>query len=174
MSDLQAIADRVQIEALRGEATDAVMMRDYDRAASLFTSDAMVRVPHINVQVIGREEIRAGAERLWPLLDCFVQTTHPGAIQLDGDTASGRAYICELIRFGDGRSELNYAIYHDRYRRTPDGWKFTERVDEIRYLDHSPLAGSAPLARALADPPATGTAAEPDRSRRAVMEEEAT
>jgi hypothetical protein len=47
MSDLQAIADRVQIEALRGEAT----------------------------------------------------------IQLDGDTASGRAYICELIRFSDGRSE---------------------------------------------------------------------
>jgi hypothetical protein len=33
MSDLQAIADRVQIEALRGEATDAAMMRDYDRVA---------------------------------------------------------------------------------------------------------------------------------------------
>ena len=35
MSDLQAIADRVEIEALRGEFTDAVMMRDYDRFASL-------------------------------------------------------------------------------------------------------------------------------------------
>ena len=31
MSDLQAIADRVEIEALRGEFTDAVMMHDYDR-----------------------------------------------------------------------------------------------------------------------------------------------
>jgi hypothetical protein len=39
MSDLQAIADRVQIEALRGEATDAATMRDYDRLASLFTQD---------------------------------------------------------------------------------------------------------------------------------------
>jgi hypothetical protein len=28
----------------------------------------------------------------------------------------------------------------DRYRRTPDGWKFTERVYEIRYLDTTPLA----------------------------------
>ncbi len=37
MSDLQAIADRVEIETLRGEFTDAVMMRDYDRVASLFT-----------------------------------------------------------------------------------------------------------------------------------------
>ncbi len=35
MSDFQAIADRFEIEALRGEFTDAAMMRDYDRAASL-------------------------------------------------------------------------------------------------------------------------------------------
>jgi ketosteroid isomerase-like protein len=159
MSDLQAIADRVQIEALRGEATDAAMMRDYDRAASLFTDDAVVGIPHIGAEVIGREEIRAGAERLPGLLDYFVQNTHLGMIQLDGDTASGRAHICELIRFSDGRSELNYAIYHDRYQRTSDGWKFTERVYEVRYLDHSPLAGSAPGQGALADPPATGLAA---------------
>jgi hypothetical protein len=52
--------------------------------------------------------------------------------------------MSELTRFRDGRSELNYGIYHDRYQRTPDGWKFTERVHEIRYLDDTPLAGSAP------------------------------
>jgi len=70
----------------------------------------------------------------------------PGTIQLDGDTASGRAYISELLRFRDGRSELNYAIYHDRYQRTADGWKFAERVYEVRYLDTTPLTGSAPPA----------------------------
>jgi hypothetical protein len=70
----------------------------------------------------------------------------PAAIRLDGDAASGRAYIQELIRLRDGNSEVNYAIYHDRYQRTPDGWKFTERVYEIRYLDTSPLTGSAPPA----------------------------
>ena len=37
---------------------------------------------------------------------------------------------------------MNYAIYHDRYRRTDEGWKFTERVYEIRYLDTTPLAGT--------------------------------
>jgi ketosteroid isomerase-like protein len=172
MSDLQAIADRVLIEALRGEATDAAMMRDYDRVASLFTPDAVVRIPHIGAEAIGREEIRAGAERLQGLLDYFVQNTHPGMIQLEGDTASGRAYICELIRVSDGRSELNYAIYHDRYRRTPDGWKFAERVYEVRYLDHSPLAGSAPGQGVLAGQSATAIAAAPDRSSRAVREEE--
>jgi ketosteroid isomerase-like protein len=144
MSDLRAIADRVEIEALRGEFTDAAMMRDYDRGASLFTHDGVVRMPHVNVELVGREEIRAGGERLQGLWEYFVQTTHPGAIQVDGDTASGRAYIQELGRALDGSSHLNYAIYHDRYQRTGDGWKFTERIYEIRYLDTTPLTGSVP------------------------------
>jgi ketosteroid isomerase-like protein len=146
MSDLQAIADRFEIEALRGEFTDAVMMRDYDRIASLFTSDAVWRMPNIPVELAGQEEIRAWGDRVPGFVDYLVQTTHPGTIRLDGDTASGRAYIHELIHLRDGSSELNYAIYHDRYQRTPDGWKFAERVYEIRYLDTAPLVGSAPPA----------------------------
>jgi hypothetical protein len=46
----------------------------------------------------------------------------------------------QLIHLRDGRSELNYTIYQDRYQRTSDGWKFTAGVYEIRYLDHNPLA----------------------------------
>jgi hypothetical protein len=101
-NDFRSLADRIEIEALRGEFPDAVV---------------------------------------W---DYFVQHTHPGAIEIDGDTASGRAHICEFGRLRSGSSHLNYAIYHDRYRRTADGWKFTERVYEIRYLDNSPLPGSPP------------------------------
>jgi hypothetical protein len=100
VSDFEAIADRVEIEALRGEFTDAVMMNDHDRLASLFTPDG----------------------------------------------ASGRAYLSELARGRDGSSALNYFVYHDRYQHTPDGWKFTERVAEFRYLDTTPLAGSGPHA----------------------------
>ena len=144
MSDFQAIADRVEIEALRGEFTDAAMMCDYDRLAFLFTPDGALRMPNVPVELVGREQILAWRDRREALVDYFVQTTHPGTIQLDGDTASGRAYLHEVIHLRDGSSHLNYAIYHDRYQRTGDGWKFTERVYEIRYLDTTPLAGSAP------------------------------
>lgn len=144
MKDLQAIVDRVEIEALRGEFTDAVMMRDYDRVASLFTPDGEWRMPDIPAEMCGREQIRDWGRRVPDFVDFLVQNTHPGMILLDGDTASGRAYMSEVGRGHDGRSALNYAIYHDRYRRTPEGWKFTERVYEIRYLDESPLTGSVP------------------------------
>jgi ketosteroid isomerase-like protein len=144
MSDLHAVADRFEIEALRGEFTDAIMMRDYDRFAALFTQDGAWRIPYIGAELVGRGEIRAGIERMQGLWDYFVQIAHPGTIRLEGDSAVGRAYISELGHKHDGTSELNYSLYHDRYRRTPDGWKFTERVYEIRYLDKTRLAGSAP------------------------------
>ena len=154
MNDLQAIADRVEIEALRGEFADAIMMHDHDRFASLFTPDGVWRIPYVDVDLAGRANIRAGIERMQGLWDYFVQTPHPGTIQLDGDTASGRAYVSEFGHMRNGRSELNYSVYHDRYQRTPDGWKFAERVYEVRYLDTTPLAGSAPhAAGAPANPP---------------------
>jgi uncharacterized protein (TIGR02246 family) len=146
MSDLQAIADRVEIEALRGEFSDAVMLNDHDRLASLFTPDGVVRIPEGDIEAAGREEIRALGERRQARTYWFVQTTHPGTIQLDGDTATGRAYLSELARGRDGSSQVNYFLYHDRYQRTSDGWKFTERVSEFRYLDTSPLTGSPPRA----------------------------
>jgi ketosteroid isomerase-like protein len=170
MGDLQAVADRVEIEALRGEFTDAVMMRDYDRLAWLFTQDGVVRMPHINAEATSRRDIRAGIERMQGLWDYFVQTIHPGTIELDGDTAAGRAYVSELMH-GGGSSHLNYAVYHDRYQRTPDGWKFAERVYEVRYVDTTPLAGSAPQAGAsplMATATATAEQAITPRARSGV------
>lgn len=142
MSDIQAIVDRYEIEALRGEYADAAMMGDLDRLASLFTPDAMLRIPTI-AEFTSREEIRAGIERLRSNWEVFVHHVHPGTVQVDGDTAVGRAYITETGRFHDGRTHLNHSIYHDRYQRTPGGWKFTQRVYEVKYREDDAAAALA-------------------------------
>ena len=147
MTDFRTIADRVEIDALQAEFSDAAMMNDYERLAALFTPDGVVRIPDADVEAVGREGLLALGAQRETLMELFVQTTHSGTVQLDDDTASGRAYICELIRMRDGRSHLNYAIYHDKYQRTLGGWKFTERIYEIRYLDTTPLGGSSPARR---------------------------
>ena len=54
MSDLQAIADRVEIEALRAEFSDASLQHDWDRFASLFTPDGAWVMPHIDVELVGQ------------------------------------------------------------------------------------------------------------------------
>jgi hypothetical protein len=120
-------------------------------------------MPDVPVEFVGPEEIRVGGERLQEAWDFFVQTTHPGTVRLDGDTATGRAYLHETVRLKNGVQGINYAVYHDRYRRTEDGWRFAERVYEIRYLDTTPLTGSAPdtAAGAAAGAAAAGRHAEP-------------
>jgi hypothetical protein len=52
-----------------------------------------------------RQEIRAGIERMQGLWDYFVQTLCPGTIQLEGDTAVGRAYVSALGHLRDGSSQ---------------------------------------------------------------------
>jgi hypothetical protein len=140
----EEVVDRIEIEALRGEFTDAAMMNDHKRLGSLFTLDGAVRIPDAAIEAVGPAQIQAMGERRKSMVACFVQNTHPGIIEVDGDTASGRAYIYELFQLNDGSAHVNYAIYHDRYVRTLEGWKFAERVFEIRYLDSTPLTGSAP------------------------------
>lgn len=147
--EFRALADRVQIEALRAEFSDAVMMRDADRLLSLFTDDAELRIPDADIALAGRAELRSALPRMQGAWEYFIQHTHPGVLEIDGDTATGRAHILELGRLKSGSSHSNYAIYHDRYRRTRDGWKFTARVYEIRYLDNSPLPGAPPGERGL-------------------------
>ncbi|MGY6024633.1 nuclear transport factor 2 family protein [Streptomyces spinosirectus] len=144
MNESTGLGDRVEIEALRAEFTDAAMMNDHVRLAALFVPEGIVRIPDAGIEAAGRDNIEALGRGREERFEVFVQTTHPGAVSVSGDTASGRAYLCEVIRMSDGTSHLNYAIYHDRYRRTPDGWRFAERVYEIRYVDTTPLAGGVP------------------------------
>ncbi|WP_405862668.1 nuclear transport factor 2 family protein [Streptomyces sp. NBC_00090] len=88
---MQNVVDRFEIEELRAEVTDAVMMRDFDRVASLFTPDGTMRWPHIDKEFVGREEIRAGIEWGQGLWEFFVQHVHPAS---SGSTATPRSGAC--------------------------------------------------------------------------------
>lgn len=138
MTDLLEIADRVQIEALRAEFSDAVMTNDHERFATLFTPDGALRIPAARLEAVGAVQLQALGKRREAQMELFVQTTHAGAIQIDGDTATGRAYIAERMRTHGGESHVNHGTYHDRYQRTRTGWKFVERVYELSYLASTP------------------------------------
>jgi ketosteroid isomerase-like protein len=141
MNDHQAIIDRIEIEALQNEFTDAVMMNDHERLISLFVADGAIRIPDAGVEAIGHQQLRELAIDRERRFSVFVQTTHPGVVHVAGDTAEGRAHMSELIMAHDGTSYANRAIYHDRYQRTAAGWRFVERVYEVRYVDATPLPG---------------------------------
>jgi hypothetical protein len=77
MSAHQGTTDRVEREAQRGEAADAVMILDYDRGASQSTPDGMVRCRYPTSAPSSPAGRRAGpgGEGLRGLLEYLVQPT---------------------------------------------------------------------------------------------------
>lgn len=135
---LAELADHLLIHELRANFTDAAMMNDHDRFVSLFTPDGSLRIPAAGVQAQGPEQLRALCTQRETNFELFVQLSHPGTVEIDGDTGHGRAVLGEIIRLRNGVSHRNWAIYHDRFARTEAGWRFTERLYEIRSLETTP------------------------------------
>lgn len=133
MNELRMITDRIEIDALRSECADATAMNDLDRLVRLFTDDAVVRVPELKIEWKGLDQLRTGFSQVMESVTKLIQNSHPGVVEITGDTATGRDYIFELGRRADGSTIENHAIFHDHYRRTHDGWKFSERDYEVRF-----------------------------------------
>ena len=102
---------------------------DADPLAALFTEDAVWDGGPIGMHE-GREAIRRffqGSPNRVPW--ALHMVTNP-IIEVDGDTATGQWYLWEPLVYalpGGDQAWWMSARYDDRYRRTPDGWKF-ERV----------------------------------------------
>lgn len=69
-------------------------------------------------------------------------------VTVDGDEARATGYSRVYRRVGDGYEVWRVSANHWRFRRTPDGWRVTHRVN--RTLDGSPEAREI-LRRALDD-----------------------
>lgn len=100
-------------------------------AAALFTEDAVfVTSRGARGTAHGRPQIEA---RLALLLSTFTATSHHATGTrvrfLDDDTAVGVTYLVAWHRFPQGRPDgILWARYHDRWARTTDGWRITERT----------------------------------------------
>ena len=69
------------------------------------------------------------------------RVTHP-EITVDGDEATGTWYLQDRVIAPDFNFMLIGAgFYHDRYRRTPDGWKISETGYDRTYDASMSLEG---------------------------------
>lgn len=125
--DLRALADRLEIEDLLHAYVEALDTRDWDAFRRLFTDDALVDYtssggPRGTVEdVVGW--IDAGLANFD--LTQHMITNH--RIELAGDHATVRSALINPMTRGDDVLVVG-GRYEDRMRRTPDGWRFAERV----------------------------------------------
>ena len=84
-----------------------------------------------------------------PMFKSFQHFTGSTKLVIDGDAATGVS-ICHnpMVIEQDGETRVFFVgiWYHDKYVRTPDGWRIKERVEELCYFHNEPdgMAPSAP------------------------------
>ncbi|WP_421839616.1 nuclear transport factor 2 family protein [Novosphingobium sp.] len=108
-----------------------------DAVRALFAEDAVLRSHDGVMHAAGPDAIMAQFDGRFAVLGPGHHVMHDIQIDfVDDETATGRvAGHAELMRHG--RMMVAAIRYDDRYRKTPAGWKFAERV--IGFLYYVPV-----------------------------------
>ena len=120
----------VAIQGLQAAYADAVTRRDWDAVRGLFEPDAVIRIDTRTRKPFTLEGPAALVEfidRAIAAFTFFEFTILNATVELDGDGATGRIYICELRLDGDGAWSEAYGLYRDHYRRRHGAWHIADR-----------------------------------------------
>ncbi len=121
--------DQLAIRALNDTYCDAVFLRDPVQWGSTWAPDAHWDL--MGTMVDGREAIVtlwSAAMGGFKFVAFFCQIA---AIEVDGDTATGRVFTHEELEMNDGTERKPVGRYDDSYVRVDGQWLFKERVFKV-------------------------------------------
>ena len=133
--DLDAISDRLDIEALLTRYTRAIDSGDWDRLDEVFTQDAAIDYTATGGIKASYAEVKPWLAQMLPIFPRRMHTLGQIDSQVTGDTAVVAAYFHNpmgmpqeegpdhLVEFG--------GIYHHDLVRTPDGWRSRRLLEEL-------------------------------------------
>ncbi len=124
------VEDRLAIHELVASYADAVSRNDPDDWGALWADDAVWELPFIPgmEHIVGREAIVSAWIEAMTAFPSIVAIAPMGALNIDGDSATGRAYPTELCLFDDGTSRRDTGRYDDEYVKINGRWYFQKRV----------------------------------------------
>ncbi|MCU1380295.1 MAG: hypothetical protein JWN29_3278 [Acidimicrobiales bacterium] len=142
MKSLEEISDRMEIQDLQVAYSHAIDFKNFDELDDVFTPDA-----HIDYTVFGGPkgsyaEIKKFLQDTMPMFKSYFHMIATSKITIDGDTATGVTICHNPMVFplpDDGEHVFVCGLwYHDKYVRTPAGWRIAERVEEKSYVENMP------------------------------------
>jgi len=125
------LADELAISNLEARYCDAVIRRDAGAWESTWAVDG---VWEFMGQTI---ESRENIVTFWKqAMDGFPMIIHhylSGGIKVDGDNASCRWYIHEMVINSMGEAQQFFGVYNDKCRKIEKEWLFTKRRFDLIY-----------------------------------------
>ena len=135
---LQEISDRIELNDLLTAYSTCVDSADWQGFAGLFTPDALIDYSAMGGSKGGVKET---VEFLTKAMGQFESTQHMvanHAVDLQGDRATVKTVCHNPMVMNGGHVFYCGLWYCDQVVRTPDGWRFAERVEEKSYFFNLP------------------------------------
>lgn len=116
-------ADWLAIANLKAAYCRLLDAKDWDDWAALFTEDFALDVSGSGGPVLqGRAAVLASVRQSIGSAKTAHQVHFP-EIAIDGDSATAIWPMQDRVEWEGGRVLTGYGHYHERYVRTPDGWR---------------------------------------------------
>ena len=134
MLSLQQISDRLEIQQLFTDYATAIDTKKFDLLDAVFTADAYIDYRDMG-GIDGRfPEIKAWLSQVLPNFPMYFHMVSNAALKIDGDQASS-TIICfnpMQVNLPDGKAQVMFLglWYHDKFVRTAQGWRMSERVEQ--------------------------------------------
>jgi ketosteroid isomerase-like protein len=122
---VQALLDRCAIADVVSAYARAIDTRDWTALAACFTDDCVVEYA-ASGRAHGPSDVVDRCRSAVAPLDVTQHYVTNLVIDLAGDGASSVCSLAAQHVRGDGRFVVG-GVYHDAWRRTPDGWRIAHR-----------------------------------------------
>ena len=139
MPDLQALADRLDIEDVLTRYAWALDSKQFDELDRVFTPDAHVDYTSSGGEAGAYPDVKAWLAKVLPHFPAYQHLVTNKQITVDGDHATSRSefYNPMVMAQRDGTTSIFFVggEYHDQLVRTPDGWRITDRLEKSIWTD---------------------------------------
>ena len=128
--------DRFEIQDLQYRYTDALDRFDWVALRTVFTEQAILDYTMSDVPKGSSAEVvewmSSAVPATFSKIVHYVTNCH---VAIDGDDASANVPFYALAGLRNGRRMIFAGFYHDTYRRTPNGWRISDRAEEVVFTE---------------------------------------
>lgn len=160
----QHLIAEAAIRQLHARFVDAVWRKDADSFAGLFAEDGEWKIATLHFR--GRAEVQGAFAKLLGACERVVAIPSPPILEIGQGTATGRVYVTEFAKMGDGTSAFTIGIYYDRYVEEAGEWKFQWRHFALQYRGPADLPAPFVECPDYGPPPNLPAPDEPTFTRR--------
>ena len=139
--ELQEISDRMEIEKLVTNYASAVDQKQFHRFRDFFTPDCFIDYRKVGGISGTLEEIISYLESALKHFPNYQHMISNISIDFDesNNSAIGKVMCFNPMEDKKGKVFFLGMWYNDKYQRTKDGWKISERIEESSWSLNAPI-----------------------------------